>query len=131
MEWNACTEKSKNNHLPLLFFCAIFLCAPFLKAKALSLSWSGYSRIDAYYQTENKQIYGGYQLVLKPSLSALDDLHINGRVEIYTPQSKSLFYPSTTDRSFGLPLFYWENGHARRLPSSTLLPGNFPDIYRL
>ena len=114
--------KNKYSKTFSLFFCAILLCTPFLKTKALSLDWTGYSRLDAYYQTKEKRIYGGYQLVLQPTLSALDDLNISGRVEIYTPQSKSLFSPSTADRSFGLPLFYWENGKARKLHFSTLLP---------
>lgn len=123
-------QKSKKECLKKfsLLFHAILLCIPFLNAKALTFDWTGYSRLDAYYQTEESRMYGGYQLVLQPTLSALDDLNISGRVEFYTPQSGKLFYPSTVDRSFGLPLFYWENGKARKgLRFSTL----FPEISQL
>lgn len=131
MEKNSPTDfkKSGANRLlsAFLFFWLTPLFLPSWNAEALTLDWTGHSRLDAYYQTEENRIYGGYQLVLQPTLSASDDLNISGRVEIYTPQS-GLFYPSTVDRSFGLPVFYWENGKAiKKLRFSYL----FPEISQL
>ena len=111
----------------LLFVAVSFL--PVFAAQGISLDWSGYSRMDAYYQNRQARAYGGYQLVLEPTLSVLDGLNIVGRLELYPPNKEKLFYPSYAHRSFGLPLFYGEKGEFRKTLSFSPLFFDISHLY--
>ena len=111
----------------LLFLAGAFLTI--FAAQGVSLDWSGYSRVDAYYQNRETRAYGGYQFVLEPTLSVLDGLNIVGRLELYPPNKEKLFYPSFTHRSLGLPLFYGEKGEFRKTLSFSPLFFDISHIY--
>lgn len=84
-------------------------------AESLTFNWSGHSRIEGYYQHGPTRAYGGYQLVLEPELSVLDGLRVSARLELHPPDKARLFYDKGgPHRSFGLPLFYIEDGKARK-----------------
>ena len=85
--------------------------------------------MDAYYQNRQARAYGGYQLVLEPTLSVLDGLNIVGRLELYPPNKEKLFYPSYAHRSFGLPLFYGEKGDFRKTLSFSPLFFDISHLY--
>ena len=111
-------------------FAIIFL--PIFSAQGVTLDWSGYSRLDTHYQHQEKRAYGGYQLVLQPSLSVLDGLNIIGRLELYPSNKEKLFYSSSTYstyRSFGLPFFYREKGKTKKTLSFSPLFFDIPHIY--
>ena len=63
---------------PVFIFISACLVLFSFVSPGVSLDWSGFSRLEAYYQ-HSSNYYGNYQLVLQPKIQVLDGLDITGR----------------------------------------------------
>ena len=58
---------------------------------SLSLDWSGWTRMEAYYQnSDSHSYYGNYHFVLEPEIQVIDGLTVTGRLELFpfSPQKR-------------------------------------------
>ena len=95
------------------FFIFLFLFS--WPSWPLSLDWSGWSRVEGYYQySPDHHYYGSYHLVLQPNIHVVDGLNITGRLDLNT-LGKSPFSPSAVDRQTGFVFVYGENSNPRDL----------------
>lgn len=97
-------------------FCFVF---PFF-TWSLNLDWSGWSRVEAYYQHVKKQnYYANYHLVLQPKILVVDGLKLTGRLELQ-PLGESLFPPLEKGRQTGPVFIYAEDSKKRNLEFPSL-----------
>jgi len=103
------------------FYFLIVFCVS-LPAWSLSFNWSGWSRVESYYQNtkEEDNYYAGYHLVLKPKIHILDGLSLSSRLELKS-LGESFFQSSEVKQQSGVIFLYAENSEKRDL--------KFPDLY--
>lgn len=103
-----------------LFVLILFCAFPF-SSWPLSLDWSGWSRVEGYYQQSEKKhnYYAGYHLVLNPKVHVVDGLNLTGRLDIQ-PLKELPFIASDKDRQAGLIFLYGEQSQQRDLKFSPL-----------
>ena len=67
---------------PLKIFLCFVLLSPFHFSKALSFDWSGWTRLDSYYQHENNS-YGSFHFVLNSDIFITDNLSFKSRLDLH------------------------------------------------
>ena len=83
---------------------------------------SGGAGFEGFYQNEGQRGFGRGWFVLNPSLSVLDGLSIQTRLELYSSKTDPLLLSSKdSERSFGLPYFYMSRGKMKNVSLSPLL----------
>ena len=105
--------------ITLLFF--LFLSLP---AGAVSLSWSGWSRFEAYYQHSDKPgYYGNYHFVLQPQIHLRDGLDFHSRFDLWPPHAGSAFKPVSLSpyKQTGFVFLYRDSYQENAIPSSQFL----------
>lgn len=87
-------------------FLLVFLSAFSLPSWSLTFDWSGWSRMEAYYQhSPSKNYYGNYHFVLNPDIQVLDGLNLVSRLDLKN-FGESSFAPSSYYRQSGLVFLY-------------------------
>lgn len=77
-----------------------------LSAWSVSFDWSGWTRVEGYYQNSpNHNYYGNYHFVLNPSIHVMDGLSVTGRLDL-SLFGETLFPASLNERQTGFVLTY-------------------------
>ena len=87
---------------------------------SLSFDWSGFTRIEAYYQDPKvHKHYANYHFVLQPRIHVIDGLNILSRFELISFKEKELFSSSPFYRQTGLMFIYGEGSQQKDLEFSS------------
>ena len=90
------------------------------EAWSLSFDWSGFTRLEGYYQnSSDHNYYGDYHFVLQPKIHVVDGLSVIGRLDLNS-LGETLFSPSEAYRQTGLVLLYAENSKRKELDFKAL-----------
>lgn len=115
--------------MSLKYFAFLFLSVFSFSAWSLSFDWSGWSRVEAYYQHTPKQnYYSSYHFVLEPDIQVIDGLNVTSRLELSALNEKSLFSSSEFERQTGIVFIYGEDSEQKELESTSLFL-RFSQIY--
>ena len=88
----------------------------------LSLDWSGWTRMETYYQ--NASYYGLYNFVVQPKIHVVDGLIIKSRFDLH-PLKPQPFSPSLVERQTGSVFFYSSKSHDIKSPTLFLKLSQF------
>lgn len=99
-------------------FFVLFLFSFSCKGKALSFDWSGWARVDGYYQNSSSHnYYGGFYLTARPEIHIIDGLNINLRADFLQPEEQRAFSSASPglNSQQGLLFVYGEDSQHKPL----------------
>ena len=114
-----------------ILFCQLFLLFSSPSSWAVSFDWSGWARLDSYYQYEGNH-YGSFHSVLNSDIFITDSLSFKSRIDLFPflkgkslDESYLLF--ETAYRQTGFVFWYKEEGKTAlsELPLVFFLPTQF------
>lgn len=89
-------------------------------AWSVSFDWSGWTRLESYYQnSSDHNYYGSYHFILQPKIHVIDGLNIASRLDLSLLE-QSHFAPSTTERQTGFVFIYGENSKSKDIGYQSL-----------
>ena len=102
------------------FFSFLFFLFFSLSSWSVSFDWSGWTRVESYYQNSSTHsYYSNYHFVLNPSIHVIDGLRVTGRLDL-SLFGESFFPASLNERQTGFVLIYSENSRQKNLQSHQL-----------
>ena len=108
--------------MPMRFVLSFFLLIFSFPVWSVSVNWSGWTRLEAYYQhSDSHNYYGNYHFVLQPEIHVTDGLTVTGRLDLF-PISSSLGDTSSYEnkRQRGFVFIYGENSKQSKITDSPL-----------
>ncbi len=88
--------------MPLKFFCALICFIVSFPAWPVSFDWSGWTRVDSYFQrSPEHSYYGSYHLILQPSIHVIDGVRVTGRLDLSLFNQSASLDASRPDRQTG------------------------------
>lgn len=95
----------------IFIFFFLFSCPVW----SLSFDWSGWTRLESYYQnSSDHNYYGGYHFVLQPKIHVIDGLYVMSRMDI-SSLGESVFSSSEHYRQTGFVFIYGEDSKQRSI----------------
>ena len=102
----------------ILSFFVFFLFS--FNSWSLSFDWSGWTRVEGYYQNQpGHNYYGNYHFVLQPEIYVIDGLSVTGRLDL-SSLAEPHFSSSSAERQTGFVFLYAENATQKKSASSRL-----------
>ena len=115
---------------PFKILVSCFCLFPYFVG-AVSLDWSGWTRLEAYYQHEDNY-YGNFHFVLKPDLFITDNLSFKARLDLLPfledkKWTENLQLLESSYRQTGYVFLYKEKGKKKQsdFPLAFILPSQF------
>lgn len=109
-----------------IFLFVLFFSFP---GWSLSFDWSGFTRMEGYYQNSSSHnYYGNYHFVLQPKIHIIDGLSVNSRLDL-KPYGESPFAPSKDHRQTGFVFIYGEKSKQKKIEFPPELLLNVSQIY--